>query len=112
MEKKWILSKFCFVEIKIFMMSIVVVFDFRFICVLFFCLGDCIVFGIFSILGMIMIIYIYIYMFFLWKNCKIVSNGFFFLCICVFFMFNGLWKDFNLNILLIVLWFCLLKKNI
>lgn len=73
MEKKWIMSKFCFVEIKIFRMSNMVVFDFRFICVLFFCLGDCIVFGIFSILGIIIIINIYIYMWILWKKCEIVS---------------------------------------
>lgn len=73
MEKKWILSKFCFVEIKILRMSNMVVFDFRFICVLFFCLGDCIVFGIFSILGIIIIINFYIYMWILWKKCEIVS---------------------------------------
>lgn len=63
MEKKLTLSKFCLAEIKIFMMSIVAVFDFRFICV-FICLGDCIAFGISSISGTIMIIYIHIYMYF------------------------------------------------
>lgn len=112
MEKKLTLSKFCLAEIKIFMMSIVAVFDFRFICVLLFCLGDCIAFGISSISGTIMIIYIHIYMYFPWKNCKIASNGFFFSCIRVFFMFNGLWKDFNSNILLTALWFCSLKNII
>lgn len=52
-------------------MSYIAVFDFRIICVVLFCLGDCIAFGLSSISGTIILIYFHIYIFFILKNLKL-----------------------------------------
>lgn len=49
------------------------VFDFRIICVLIFCLGDCIAFGISSISGTIILIYFHINKIFHLKKIKFVK---------------------------------------